>query len=262
MIDETMESSERNLEKEKETFEEAINRPVIDIPTDFDIDASNLLIDDLVAGKVFVLGEIHGVRENPSIVYTLIKRFKFTRLGMEWDKGLGRVTQLFMDDGVLDFNSIKNSSDGRISAGYFALLKKLKAENLGTKTFFFDDKDSWTRRDEAMAEEIIGHTADSSPTIAIAGRAHADLADIREGDGTMHPSMVKFLEDKGKPFCNGEIRYLSGRYFSNQSKNFENVLGGDISKARFYRDEFGVYIFELPTASLATVPNPTGIYIE
>ncbi len=255
-------SVERNLDKEKESFETATKEPVVEIPTDFDVDASNLLVDDIVANKVFALGEMHGVKENPSIVYTLVKKFGFKRLGIEWDKDIAKIVQLFQNDGVIDFAYIKNSCDGRITAGYFNLLKKLKSEKLIESFFFFDDKDSWSRRDEAMAEEIIGRTADSVPTIVIAGNAHTDLADIVEGDGSMHPSMVKFLEDKSRAFCNGKINYLSGHYFNNQPKSFLSEAEVRGSRARFYRDESGLYVYELPKANLAIVPNPTGIYID
>lgn len=252
--------NERNLEKEKETFEKAMREAVIDIPTDFDIDAVNLLVDDIVAGKVFALGEMHGVKENPSIIYTLIKKFKFEQLGIEWDKSMAKVVDLFKSEGVLDFGSVMNSSDGRITAGYFSLLRKLKEEGLRVSVFFFDDKDSWSRRDEAMAEEIIGRSATGAPSMVVSGNAHARLEDIREGDGTMHPSMVKFLEDKGKGFCIGEIDYLSGEYFNNEPKVFTSTRELE-EKAKFYRNGGGVYIYELPKAHKAVVPNPTGIYI-
>lgn len=256
-----MDRNERNLEKEKQVFEEAIKEPIYEIPTDYDEEAFNSLVDDIVAGKVFALGEMHGVKENPSIVYTLIKKFNFKQLGMEWDKELGRVVDLFQNDGAVDYNSIMNSSDGRITASYFNLLKRIKTEGLVSSIFFFDDKDSWSHRDEVMAEDIIGHTADSIPTIVVAGNAHTDMKDIKEGDGTMHPSMVKFLENKEKSFCQGEIRYLSGKFFNNQVKDFGNAEEARGMKARFYRNESGVYVFELPVATLAIVPNPTGIYI-
>lgn len=261
MSDSIMDRNERNLEKEKEVFEEAIKEPVFEIPTDFDEEAVNFLVDDIVAGKVFALGEMHGVKENPSIVYTLIKKFKFRQLGIEWDKEISRVVDLFQNDEALDYNSIMNSSDGRITAGYFNMLKRVKEEKLINSVFFFDDKDSWSHRDEVMAQDIIGHTAEEVPTMVVAGNAHTDLKDIREGDGTMHPSMVRFLENKEKPFCIGEIRYLSGQFFNNQVKDFGNVEESKAKKARFYRNESGVYIFELPVATLAVVPNPTGIYI-
>lgn len=254
------ERNERNLQKEKENFEAAIVESVSEIQTDFDEEAVNSLVDDIVAGNVFALGEVHGVKENPGIVYTLIKKFKFRQLGLEWDKEIARAVEMFQSENVLDFNSIMNSCDGRITAGYFNMLKKIKNEGLVDSIFFFDDKDSWTRRDEVMAQDIIGHTSQNTPTIVVAGSAHTCMDDIREGDGTTHPSMVKFLQDKEKRFSMGEIKYLSGKFFNNQEKSF---VGEDTNskKSRFYRDSSGVYIFELPLARSAIVPNPTGIYI-
>ncbi len=253
--------NERNLEKEKEAFEAAIVESVAEIPTAFDEDATNALVDDIVSGNVFTLGEVHGVKENPSIVYTLIKKFKFRQLGIEWDKDIARVVELFRTENVLDFTSIMNSCDGRITSGYFNMLKKIRAEGLVDSIFFFDDKDSWIRRDEVMAQEIIGHTSEDLPTIVVAGNAHASLRDIKEGDGSVHPSMVKYLQEKDKRFSLGEIRYLSGMYFNNTEKSFTENIDSNDRTPRFYKDSSGVYVYELPIAHLATVPNPTGIYI-
>lgn len=255
------ERNERNLQKEKETFEAAIVESVMEIPTDFDEDAVNSLVDDIVAGNVFALGEVHGVKENPSVVYTLIKKFRFRQLGIEWDKDMARVIELFQMEGVVDYNSFMNSCDGRITAGYFNMLKKIKAEGLVDSIFFFDDKDSWIRRDEVMAQEIIGHTAEEIPTMVVAGNAHTSLKDIKEGDGTVHPSMVRYLENKEKKFSLGEIRYLSGQYFNNQVKDFNASVDVKGRLPKFYKNESGQYIYELPEANVATVPNPTGIYI-
>ncbi len=261
MDDSNLNTNERNLEKEKVSFETAMLEPILEIETEFDPDATNSLIDDIVGGASFVVGEMHGVKENPSIVYTLIKKFGFRQLGIEWDKENQRVVDLFQNEGALDYNTIMNSCDGRITAGYFSMLKKVKDEGLVDSVFFFDDKDSWNRRDEVMAEEIIGKTANGLPTLIIAGSAHADLRDIREGDGTVHPSMVKFLENKGKAFSLGEIHYLSGKFFNNQLKDFKFVDGAKERKPKFYRNESDVYVYDLPQATQAVVPNPTGIYI-
>ncbi len=256
-----MDRNERNLQKEKETFEAAIVESINEIPTSYDQDSVSSLVDDIVSGNVFALGEIHGVKENPAIVYTLLKKFKFRQIGIEWDKNMERVVELFRTENVLDFTSIMNSCDGRITAGYFNMLKKVKAEGLVDSIFFFDDKDSWARRDEVMAQEIIGHTAEDIPTIIVAGNAHTSLQDIREGDGTVHPSMVRFLQDKDKRFSMGEIKYLSGKYFNNDEKEINTGIDITDKQASFYRNEEGVYVYELPMANVAQVPNPTGIYI-
>ena len=42
-----MDRNERNLEKEKEVFEEAIKEPIFEIPTDFDEESVNSLVGSI-----------------------------------------------------------------------------------------------------------------------------------------------------------------------------------------------------------------------
>lgn len=251
---------ERDLQKEKEVFETTIQATIGEMSVRYDEEAVSALVDDIVSGKVFILGETHGVKENPTIVYSLLRKFKFKQLGMEWDKGMSGVVESYRTESSLDYQSIINSCDGRITAEYIGMLKKIKDENLVESVFYFDDKDSWDRRDEVMAQEIISHTSEGLSTIAVAGSAHTSIQDTKENDGSVHSSMVKYLQDREKKFCVGEIRYMSGKYFNNTEKDFTENLGTE-GVARFYKDLSGIYIFELPQATIATVPNPTGIYI-
>ena len=77
----------------------------------------------------------------------------------------------------------------------------------------------------------------------------------------MHHSMVKFLQDKEKSFCLGEIHCISGQYFNNQVKDFSGEEDISGRRPNFYRNGSGLYVYELPKANVAIVPNPTGIYI-
>ncbi len=254
----------RNLEKEKQDFEMAVQETIIDtIDTDFDSEASRSLQNDLQSGKFFALGEMHGVKENPDIVYTLIKKFGIQKLGLEWNKKLAKTVKHFQEEGLLDYDAILNSADGRITAGHFALLKKLKEGGFGEGVFLFDTNTYGADRDEMMAGEVIENTkAESSPTMIVAGNAHTNLREIKERDGTTHLSMVKVLQNKGRDFSVGEIEYLAGEFFNNEIRKFGSQTNVENKKARFYKNEKGEYVFELPLATSATVPNPTATYIE
>ena len=260
---EGLESNEnkRNIEKDKADFEIAIQESVNEIDTDFDAEAVASLTSDIESGNTFTLGEIHGVRENPDIIYTLIKKFGFKALGLEWKKELEEIVKNFQDNGVLDIESILESSDGRITAGHFSLLRKIKEENLVENIFLFD-KSRRGKRDEGMAEEIIEQTSSGTPTIVIAGNAHTNLNEIEEVDGSKHISMVKVLQDKGTSFSVGEIDYVSGNYFNIGLKNFRQVDEASAGNPRFYKNEDGIYVYQLPTATPAVVPNPSAIFNE
>ncbi|HMP32644.1 MAG TPA: hypothetical protein PKD85_23760, partial [Saprospiraceae bacterium] len=212
------------------------------------------LLDAIKSGAIFALGEIHGVKENPNIIYTLIKKFSFKRLALEWEKSLENGIEIFVKGGEIDYESIMKSSDGRITAGHFALLRKLKEENL-TDFFLFDDSFHWEDRDQGMAKIIIEKTKDPNlPTIVVAGSAHTNMREIREYDGKIHTSMVKELQNRGTKFVIGEIEYLSGKFFNNKIKNLgdEDVEG---KSAKFYKNDEGLYVYELPLGTPADVPN-------
>lgn len=255
--------NERDIEKEKHDFEVAIQELIVEaIDADFDAEAVGQLEEDIKTGKFFALGEMHGVKENPDIIYTLIKKFGFKKLGLEWNKKLLEAVRHFQEEGILDYDAILNSADGRITVGHFALLKKLKEENLAD-IFLFDANTYGSDRDEIMANEVIENLEiETSPTMVVAGNAHTNLREIRERDGTTHLSMVKVLQNKERDFSIGEVEYLSGEFFNNEVRKFGSQVDVENKKARFYKSEDGTYIFELPVATFAIVPNPTAIYIE
>ena len=106
----------------------------------FDEEASDKLLASLEATKLLILGEMHGVKENVDVIYTLFKKFGFRQLALEWKSGLLKVAEYYLESGEIDFDAIKNSPDGRITAGHFALLKKLKDEGLLEKLGWTQDE--------------------------------------------------------------------------------------------------------------------------
>lgn len=134
-------SQGRNVEADKRAFIEALNSTIItEIPTAFDDNASQELSDNIAQTRIFILGEMHGVKENADIIYTLFKKFGFRELALEWEPDLKQIALKYIETGELDFDAknIKESPDGRITPGHFALLKKLKAEGLLTNLVCFD----------------------------------------------------------------------------------------------------------------------------
>ena len=120
-----------NLEEDKKIFYEAIvNTPVKEIVTEFDEFSVHQLLENLHGTKVFILGETHGVKENVDIIYTLFKKFNFGQLALEWEPELKSIVEQFIQTGELDFDAIKDSPDGRITAGHFSLIEKLHEEGL------------------------------------------------------------------------------------------------------------------------------------
>jgi len=253
---------ERNLEAEKTSFiEEVSSISIEEISTTFDEQSVQELADSIGDNKLFILGEMHGVKENADIIYTLFKKFGFRQLALEWEPELKEVAEKYLESGELDFNAIKDSPDGRVTAGHFVLLKKLKSEGMLEELVCFDGGSSghgWNERDVAMAKNILDNLSDI-PTLIVAGNLHAKTEPITFGDepGKQHP-MGENIRKEIPNVASGRIEYLSGQYHNYGTKDFSKFSNEELpSIARFYKDENDLYIFELPKVQAATVPNPS-----
>ena len=255
---EGLSSQERNVDVDKRNFIEAVSSiPINEIPTEFDESATERLTKSLEDTKLLILGEMHGVKENVDIIYTLFKKFNFRQLALEWDTNLKGVAERFVESGDLDFDAIKDSPDGRITAGHFALIKRLKEEGMLEKLVCFDGSGptSWDERDANMAKNILSSLSEVL-TLALAGNLHAKKEPITFDDesGEHHP-MGERVEGKLPNVPFGEIKYLGGQFYNCGIRDF----GGEKERQKYQKAKFvienGLYKFVLPEAHVAVVPN-------
>ena len=253
---------ERNIEQDRLAFIEAIkNIEIGEIDTEFDEKSVESLVTELGETKLLLLGETHGVKENADIIFTLFKKFGFKKLALEWDKELQELTEKFLKTGELDFEAIKDSPDGRITAGHFALLKKLKDLGLLENFVCFDGEaptSDWDTRDLKMAKKIIANLADSK-TLVVAGNLHTQVVPITfENEKVEHHPMGENIKKQIPNVSSGGIKYLTGHFHNYGIREFRSKQeGAELAKAKFYKSVDGLYYFELPEAHLAVVPNPT-----
>jgi len=252
---------ERNLERDRQSFIEAVSTVSIEeMPAAFDELATQSLVDNLESNKVFILGEMHGVKENVDVIYTLFKKFGFRQLALEWEPKLKEVANKFLESGELDFDAIQDSPDGRITAGHFALLKRLKSEGMLDELVCFDEGsggEGWNARDAAMARNILDNLSDT-PTLVVAGNLHVETGVINFDDepGEKHP-MGENVKKAIPNVASGRIEYLAGQYYNYDIQELHGLPEeGKVSETKFYQDERGLYIFEVPEAHPAMVPNP------
>jgi len=250
------------IEVEEKTFTQEVEQYVVnEIETNFDEQAVTRLTKSLERTNMFLLGEMHGVAENPNIIYTLFKKFGFKRLALEWDgPELQDLVNEFLNTGQLDPEAIKakDCGDGRITAGHFALLKKLKQENLLDDIILFDaGAEDWNNRDKAMADNILTNEADET-TLVIAGDYHTRTESFTfDGETELHHPMGEYIKKQVQDLSSGKIIYLSGQYFNRGPSNLLDISEyGNPDTAQFYQAEDGLYYYSIPEAHLATVPNP------
>ncbi|HEC94036.1 MAG TPA: hypothetical protein ENI56_01515 [Candidatus Kaiserbacteria bacterium] len=256
--------SGRNVEQRRLAFVEAIkNIEVGEIDTEFDEKSAKSLVSEIGVAKLLLLGETHGVKENVDIIYTLFKKFGFNKLAFEWNKELQDTAENFLQTGELDFEAIKDSSDGRITAGHFALLKKLQDEGSLKALVCFDSETpfvDWDTQNASMAKNIITNLADGT-TLVVAGNLHTQVEPITFDDekGEHHP-MGENVKKQIPDVPSGKIKYLTGQFHNYGTKDFrEKPKGVELPKARFYKSDDGIYSFELPEAHVAVVPNPSEV---
>ena len=256
--------SVRNVEQDRLAFVEAIkNVEIGEIDTEFDEKSVESLATELDKAKLLLLGETHGVKENVDIIYTLFKKFGFKKLALEWDEKLREQADKFLQSGELDFEAIKDSPDGRITAGHFALLKKLKDEGLLETLVCFDGttpSGEWDARDENMAKNIIANLADST-TLVVAGKLHTQIEPITfDGEKGEHHPMGENVKKQIPNVPSGKIKYLTGQFHNYGTRDFgEKSEETELPKARFYKSDDGIYSFDLPEAHIAIVPNPSEV---
>lgn len=256
---ESIDTPERNLEKDARLFLEAIKTTVInEIDFTDNAEVANTLLQAVSESNVLVLGEMHGVKENVDVIYSLFKQFGFRQLALEWESRLHQVALQYLETGTIDFASIQESPDGRITAGHFALLKKLQDEGLLEKLVCFDGSGelSWNQRDENMANNVVANLS-GTPTLVVAGNLHTQTKplDLDNDQEQSHP-MGELLKQQIPELPAGTIEYRSGHYHNYGVKEFDDDFTALDSVPNLYRSEDGIYTFVVPQATAGIVPNP------
>ena len=178
------------------------------LPKQLDIKHLDLLLPALQKSNLIVYGEIHGIKENADIVYTLVKKTCIQRLAIEasptvfdfinsvkinsYDFSL--VDEDLFDLSVLSLEMIKTIA---------IILQQNQLKELVFIDTFFDNLDEDTiippspqEREEQLAKNILGIDG-SLPTLCIMGQWHTQPKVVTDGE-TRHESALYRLR-KTKP---------------------------------------------------------------
>ena len=157
------------------------------LPKQLDIKHLDLLLPALQKSNLIVHGEIHGIKENANIVYTLVKKTCIQRLAIE-------ASPTMFDLSVLSLEMIKTIA---------ILLQQNQLKELVFIDTFFDNLDedavispSPQEREKQLAKNILG-IDDSLPTLCIMGQWHTQPKVVTDGE-TRHESALYRLR-KIKP---------------------------------------------------------------
>ena len=200
---------------------------------------------------LLLLGEVHGVRENPLLIRALMRTFGLTGLALEWPDDLAPAVAAFLAGETLADHPMLWSGDGRITAGHLAVLAERAAAGPLELTLFDGTIDagwSWSQRDEAMAARILAGGAAGVPTLAVAGNAHTAV-----GPTELGVPMGARLAHRRPGVREIRIDYCGGHYYNFRPARFAPA-GPQRRQLRLHQHEDEL-VLDLPSASEAIVPQ-------
>lgn len=189
----------------------------------------------LAATGLLVVGEPHGVRETPSVLYALAVALGTRAVAFEWShEELDEPLQSFLRRGAFDLERLWTPpasaeffcDDGRIAAGHFALLRRLRDESRLEQAIAFDRLDpeppqDWPaqvrRREPELAARLLAEWDRRLPLLVLTGAFHAQL---RSPDGEplaallarelpgLEPAMLDYAS--GSCWSRGKLHDVSG----------------------------------------------------
>jgi hypothetical protein len=200
---------------------------------------------------LLLLGEMHGVRENPLVILALMRVFGLTSLALEWPDDLAPTIRAFLEGEPLADHPWLWGGDGRITAGHLAVLaERSKAGPL--EVILFDGIIgagwSWSQRDAAMALRLLAGSTSGARTLAVAGNAHTPTSPTDLG-----VPLGACLARQRPGIREIRIRYGGGRFWNCRSCQFAGRAGAQ-GPVRLYEDA-GELVLDLPIATEAVVPQ-------
>ena len=205
----------------------------------------------LDSAGLLLLGEVHGVRENPLLIRALMQAFGLTSLALEWPEDLAPMIRAFLTGQTLASHWFVWGGDGRITAGHLAVLAERAAAG-PLELILFDGAIgadwSWSQRDEAMARRILAASGPGARTLVAAGNAHTPTNPIELG-----VPMGARLAGQRPGVREIRISYGGGGFYNGEPGQFAR-RADQPGQIRLYQHD-GELVLDLPLATEADVPH-------
>jgi hypothetical protein len=206
----------------------------------------------LAESGFLLLGEVHGVRENPIVIRALMRAFGLTGLALEWPQELAPVTGAFLAGEKLADHPLLWFGDGRVTAGHLAVLRERAAAGPLSVTLFDGTIEagwSWSQRDAAMAERVLAAPVTDAGTLVVAGNAHTPTSATRLG-----VPLGACLARERPGVREIRIAYGGGRYYNIEPRRFRGRTGPRRRQTRLREGVDGLVV-DVPAAGEAIVPQ-------
>jgi hypothetical protein len=201
---------------------------------------------------LLLLGEMHGVRENPLLIRALMQALGLRSLALEWFDFLTPVIRAFLSSGTLTDHESLWSGDGRITAGHLTVLAERATAGPVDLILFDGVMDagwSWSQHDEAMAARILAGAAPGARTLVVAGNAHTPTTSTVLG-----VPLGAHLARRRPGIREIRICYGSGRFYNLRPRRMGPSLSRRPRQVTLY-EHGGELVLDLPVACEAVVPH-------
>jgi hypothetical protein len=236
-----------------EEFEQAVREADASaFDLDIEPEASAAARRSLEESGLLLLGEVHGVAENPRLARALLEVFSIGALGLEWGHELAPAVDAALTGRPLPDHPCLWFGDGRVTAGHVAVLRDARPEVVLVDGVWQGDW-TWSDRDAAMAERLLAELPAGRTCLVVAGNLHTRTRRVRQGI-----PMGQHLARRRPGVLEVRIAYRGGASYNLTPKSFRDQPrrgGGEgIGRARL-RVRRGHLELELPDATEAVVPQ-------
>lgn len=214
-------NSDHSRDKAIESFLLAVEQfPAEEFQVNLSAEARSYLKNAQEGGQVVLMGETHGVQQNALAIEFVARVSNVSTLALEWPVSMQGLVDRYLATSELLLNwfpSVHTCSDGRITAGHFAVMKRLHDKGLLERVICIDSSCSAdaNSRDRSMANCLADCIRGDSGTLIAVGSMHARTSalaaahDLSKGATFFHPlgeHLVKAYPDLRRV----HLSYLGG----------------------------------------------------
>lgn len=226
---------------------------VADVPLAITPAAGTAVRRSLSSSGLLLLGEVHGVAENPLLIRAIMRELGIEALALEWEDDLLPVTGHAMAGQPLPDHDSLWQGDGRLTAGHLAVLRDLATATRLELVLFNGPAhagENSSDRDTAMARRILRAPRDSRGMLVVAGNAHTPTEQHDLG-----VPLGAHLAAERPGVQEIRIRYGRGACYSNGPRKLPSRDDLPSTWEIRLHEDSGDLVLDLPVATEAIVPD-------
>lgn len=211
--------------------------------------------EDLIASKLLICGEVHGVRQNCDVLYSLCKHYEIRTLAIEASSAevasfLDSATSLHPDFSLINRGLFAGGMLSVEMAKTIALM--IKQGDIDRVDYLTDSSSDQQDREQMLADRILALPRDSL-TVCVMGNWHTEPCQVQDDDSVHTSALIRVRQ--AVPVVYVEYKYQSGTLY-----NFGTGLA-TFDQAPTVQHEYNL-VRSKPVNYQIIIPRAHAIYFE